>query len=496
MILALLCMTGCGGGEPSSAGSHPEVLVVVNGASPVSLAIGRYYAARRGVPEENLLALDLPLADPSLVTPGSESVSRAVFEREVEAKVAAWLAAPGRAAAIRVIATAQGVPLRVEDSPPGGPYETQRGAAVDAELALIGTDWVGSAGFVGSVNPYFQSDEPFADWRARHPDTPPRYAVGRLAGYPTPLDPATGVPVDVKALIDAAQADGPEGVFVVDEDPRQTYLGRDAANQVLLAPAAAALEAEGLPVRHDLAPERVADVPLIAGYTGWGSNDGSAGHPPYYGLIRQRLLPGRFAARAIAVDLVSTNARSFSEPPHYGQSLVADLVRLGAAGAAGHVDEPTLVAVARPALLLGAYARGVPAGEAFLRSIPYLGWMNLYVGDPLMQFERPRRAVADRDGDGVPDARDNCRDLPNPDQRDTNGDGFGNLCDPDLDGDGVVDAGERENGRSDLGRIARSMATGFYVPDCDLDGNQKVDEADTARAGLYVGLPPGPSGQH
>ena len=212
--------------------------------------------------------------------------------------------------------------------------------------------------------------------------------------------------------------------------------------------------------------------------------------------IGERLIPGHFAARAIAVDLVSTNARSFSQPPLYGQSLVADLIHLGVAGAAGHVDEPTLVAVARPALLLGAYARGVPAGEAFLRSIPYLGWVNVYIGDPLMRIAAPRRAVADRDGDGIEDARDNCLDLPNPDQRDTDADGFGNLCDPDLDGDLVVSSSEfRDDGRSDLQRIVRSQDTGLYVPDCDLDGDEKVDEADSQRAGLFAELPPGPSGR-
>jgi uncharacterized protein (TIGR03790 family) len=490
----LLFVASCNHSEPPSSAAHPEVLVVANAASPVSLAIARYYAERRNVPAENVLALELPLADPSLVTRGSESVSREVFQREVQAKVADWLAADGHGAALRVIVTCQGVPLRVLDDVSGLPYDAQRAAAVDAELALLGTDQIGSAGFLASPNRYFGSDEPFAEWRKRHPQEGPSYVVGRLAGYPTPLDPATGVPVDVKALIDAAQADGPEGIFVVDEDPRQMYLGRGAANPVMLAPAAAALEALGLPVLHDVAPERVADVERIAGYTGWGSNDGAAGLSPYYGLVKGRLVPGRFTARAVVVDMVSTNARSFSEPPSYGQSLVADLVHLGAAGAAGHTDEPTLGAVARPALLLGAYARGVPAGEAFLRSIPYLGWMNAWIGDPLMQIARPRAGAADRDGDGIVDALDNCRDLPNPDQRDTDADGFGNVCDADLDGDGLVGA-EEGNQRSDLALIARSKLSGLYVPDCDLDGDEKVDDADSERAGLFLGLPPGPSGR-
>lgn len=493
-VLASICagLAACRGGEPPP-GPHPEVLVLVNAESPVSLAIGRYYAKRRDVPDENVLALRLPLADPSLVTPASESVSREVFEREIEAEVAAWLAEPGRAGT-RVIVTTQGLPLRVLDAQPGLPYEAQRLAALDAELALLGSDQVGSAGFVSSVNPYYASDEPFAAWRERHPDAPLRFVVGRLAGYPTPLDPATGVPVDVKALIDAAQAEGPEGVFVVDEDPRQVHLGRGSANAAFLAPAAAALEALGLSVRHDRAAARVADAEPIAGYTGWGSNDGSAGPAPYYGEIEGHLLPGRFGPRAIAVDMVSTNARSFAVPPRYGQSLVADLVHLGAAGAAGHVDEPVLGAVARPGLLLAAYAQGVPAGEAFLRSIPYLGWVNLYVGDPLMRIARPRRAVSDRDGDGAPDVRDNCRDVPNPDQRDTDADGFGNLCDPDLDGDLVVAARPRSNALTDLARIAHCEAAGLYVPHCDLDGDGKVDGADTGLAGLYAELPPGPSG--
>lgn len=36
----------------------------------------------------------------------------------------------------------------------------------------------------------------------------------------------------------------------------------------------------------------------------------------------------------------------------------------------------------------------------------------------------------DADGDRVPDAVDNCPAAPNPDQRDTDGDGAGDLCDP------------------------------------------------------------------
>ncbi|TKD02735.1 thrombospondin type 3 repeat-containing protein [Polyangium fumosum] len=44
---------------------------------------------------------------------------------------------------------------------------------------------------------------------------------------------------------------------------------------------------------------------------------------------------------------------------------------------------------------------------------------------------------ADADGDGVPDAYDDCPDVANLDQGDQDGDGVGDACDADPDGDGI-----------------------------------------------------------
>ncbi|HWK27413.1 MAG TPA: S8 family serine peptidase [Solirubrobacter sp.] len=63
-------------------------------------------------------------------------------------------------------------------------------------------------------------------------------------------------------------------------------------------------------------------------------------------------------------------------------------------------------------------------------------------------FAALTRLVGDSDGDGIPDALDNCVTVPNRDQADADGDGLGDACDPtprggDSDGDGVPDLDDR-----------------------------------------------------
>ncbi len=117
---------------------------------------------------------------------------------------------------------------------------------------------------------------------------------------------------------------------------------------------------------------------------------------------------------------------------------------------------------------------------------------TITVGDPVGGMLR--FLSTDSDDDGVPDVSDNCTLVANgPNtfpagspliQRDTNGDGYGNLCDPDFNNDLVVDSFDLPLFRSAFGTAAT---------DQDLNGDGTVDSFDIPVLRAYFGQPPGPS---
>jgi hypothetical protein len=87
--------------------------------------------------------------------------------------------------------------------------------------------------------------------------------------------------------------------------------------------------------------------------------------------------------------------------------------------------------------------------------------------------------IVDSDGDGVPDADDNCPGVANPGQEDNDGDGIGDACDPDGDNDGIDDVFDNCPG------VANPLQEDFDFdgvgdvcdPDDDNDGVADVDDA-------------------
>ena len=92
----------------------------------------------------------------------------------------------------------------------------------------------------------------------------------------------------------------------------------------------------------------------------------------------------------------------------------------------------------------------------------------------------------DADNDTVCDDIDNCTLVSNLAQRDTDGDGYGNFCDADLNGDLQTDLSDFS-----LFRIAFSTTED---PDADFDGSGSVDLTDFSLFRVMFGSPPGPSG--
>jgi len=361
---------------PALATVGPEhVVVVVNDSSPVSVAIGGYYALVRGVPPDHVCHL------PSGTTT-SETVSRGTFNASIRDPIAAFLLASGLKDEVLYLVLTKGVPLRVSAQSGGG--TTSDGASVDSELTLLFTGLVGDAGQEGWIgNPLFSTEKTFERFVADG-GTFPKYLVCRLDGYSTPLDPGTGVPADVKGLVDRGALPAEPGAFLLDSDPSKS--GGFVAGNTWMQSAEATLLSYGEPVVRETTTAFVHGAAGIAGYASWGSNDCCTAGPPFYGEVPPgsgRVFPGSFARGALTTDYVSTSARTFADGAAYGQSLIADLVRIGATGCNGHVFEPFLDAVARPDVLFPRWAMGYSAADAFYASIPFLSWMNVVVVDPL-----------------------------------------------------------------------------------------------------------------
>jgi len=62
---------------------------------------------------------------------------------------------------------------------------------------------------------------------------------------------------------------------------------------------------------------------------------------------------------------------------------------------------------------------------------------DVFVIQSVSSQKNPEYVIADVDNDGVPDNNDNCVSLANPDQKDINGNGRGDICD-DFDQDGFI----------------------------------------------------------
>jgi uncharacterized protein (TIGR03790 family) len=365
-VMMILVSAWCASAD-ASAQTADNVALVINENSAASVRIGGYYAEKRGLPASNVIRIRTSI---------DETIERALFVSTIEQSIAAALTRNGLQDRILYLVLTKGVPLRIAGT--GGLTGTT--ASVDSELTLLYRRMTRAAApVVGRVdNPYFLGTREIAEARRFSRRDHDVYLVTRLDAFTVE---------QAIALIDRGLAPASDGRVVIDQrGPSGNRVGED-----WLAQAAERLAAQGHRVVLEETDKPARDMGDVLGYYSWGSNDPAN---------RVRSAGMAFVPGSIAAMFVSSDARSLLEPPSTWmpsddwtsrsalfagspQSLIGDLIRDGATGAAGHVAEPYLEATVRPHILFPAYLSGFNLVEAFYLSVPYLSWQTVVIGDPL-----------------------------------------------------------------------------------------------------------------
>jgi uncharacterized protein (TIGR03790 family) len=352
--------------------------------------VGEHYRQRRNIPVSHVCGIR---------TLDAEEINRVIFEDEVQRPILKCLANGRIQDRILYIVLTKGVPLKIKGT-------ANDHSSVDSELTLLYQDLAGVPRVLrGTIpNPYYAANKAGQFVRFSHRSFP-IYLVTRLDGYDLK---------DVRALIDRSLALSPTGRFVLDLSRDDNTVGNN-----WLREAAQRLKQAGVPesrIRLETSEAFLSGEKDVMGYAGWGSND-RANH--------SRFLNHTWVNGALAVEFVSTNARTFERPPknwNIGQwsdppetffagspqSLIADFIREGVTGTAGYVYEPYLGASVQPQILFPGYVSGLNLAESFYAAIPHLSWQTVVVGDPLTA-PFPGTPLLEADADP---SRDSATGLP------------------------------------------------------------------------------------
>jgi uncharacterized protein (TIGR03790 family) len=407
---------------PSAFALGPEdVYILVNKNVPDSQAVADYYCAKRGVPIDHVIALDLP---------AGEDISRADYDAKLAGPLRDKI--KDKRDKVKVLLTVYGVPLRVggqapnadekaeldklrkemaplekrrkelddeikgleakaKDDPKGKaaddlkarrmeradlenglrPLEGRRrhlsydesNAAVDSELALLWHEGYDLRRWQLNLL-YFQVPE-----EARK-GKPPMLMTCRLDGPNVAL---------VKRLIDQAvetEAKGLQGKVYVDArgikynpaDGGFGYGGYDESMREM----AKLLENEGkMSVILDDKPELFApgSCPDCALYCGWYS-------------LANYVDCCKFTPGAVAWHLASSEAVSLRDPK--SKLWCKSLLEHGAAATLGPVAEPYTIGFPKPAEFFGTLVTGdYTLVETYWRTEMFASWMTVVIGDPL-----------------------------------------------------------------------------------------------------------------
>jgi len=337
--------------------TYKDVLVVINSASEISDSVGSYFANIHNIPALNIVRITAPT---------TEEIDSIQFEN-LRTQIQSALISRNIKDSINYIVTTKGVPLKVRRCTPDA------NSSVESELTLILSSYASSIGQNGRIiSPYYNQRQNFT--RAKYGI----YLVTRLDGYSYN---------DIKSLIDRSSSiprSIPSGAtFALDQDP--TYATSIPYLNTYLSNAASSLRTRGQSVVLNTDSVYLTHQTNVLGYVSWGSNDRNQQKYTSNAKPMNTYLPG-----AIAETYVSTSARSFMNPPTYGQSLIADLIAEGITAVKGYVYEPYSNAMSDASILLPMYVDGYTVAESYYASSYFLGWMDVVIGDPKFRISYMR----------------------------------------------------------------------------------------------------------
>ncbi len=390
-VLGCLCFSSLSPLLGAGLSEGEAVVVVYNQNLPDSLAVAEHYAAQRGVPESQVLGLDLPK---------EETISRLVYREKLQRPletafrqkrwfefdydvIPATRESEGgvirkvKKATVRYLALCFGVPLRIQadadlDEPGKDKIriELRRNeAAVDSELALLPLGPQQHRVFGPLTNPAYGATNAVSI----RPEMGV-LMVSRLDG------PTAEV---AKGLVDLAKHAEEHGLWGrAYFDTRGLTSGEYKVGDDWIARAADFSRQVGIETYVDTEAETFSEalpVSHIGLYAGWYDGHVSG---PFKDAASVTFMPG-----AIAYHLHSFSAQTVrSSSKHW----VGPLLNAGAAATMGCVYEPYLALTPNLELFFSRLFMGFGFAEAAYASQAALSWQTTVVGDPLYRpFGKP-----------------------------------------------------------------------------------------------------------
>jgi uncharacterized protein (TIGR03790 family) len=368
-------------GQQEDLAAH--LLVVYNSKDPDSEGLARYYAGKRNIPDERVMAI---------ASPTSEEITRDEYEETIRRPIVSYLAQKGwlerkseRAQIgsrsldllvatrndIWAIVLMRGVPLKIASDPTdvdameAQPELQTNAAAVDSELAMLPVYGAPKGGYVPNVF--------FDDFGTGIKRIGPELAKNMI--MVTRLDGPTTA--DVRRMIDDclyAEEHRLAGLAVVDTRGLTDLKDGYTSGDIWLRGARDSLVKDGWTVkfddRNDLLPP-TDPCNEVAIYEGWYSQEAFG---PWV------TPPTRFVPGAIAYHLHSFSAATVrADNSHW----VGPLIAHGADATMGMVYEPYLALTPHMDIFTRRMLQGAYFAEAAYASERGLSWMLTVVGDPL-----------------------------------------------------------------------------------------------------------------